>query len=97
MYNELVSEFVYKFCNDAVESTRDMMCDMPGDHRDYKGTKAVIETSIESFSDSCLDDYLNDFCDMVRKEVAKRRVVVNAITFDDEGFRNALQTIEVKN
>lgn len=97
MYTELAKEFAYKFCNDAVEGTKDMMGDMPEDYRDYKSAKAVIEASIESFSESCLDDYLNDFCNTVRIEVAKQRVVVNSIAFDDEGFRSALQTIEVKN
>ena len=97
MYNELAKEFAYKFCNDAVEGTKEMMGDMPEDYRDYKSAKAVIEASIESFSESCLEDYLYDFCETVRKEVAKQRVVVNSISFDDEGFRSALQTIEVKN
>lgn len=96
MYKELANDFVNKFCNDAVDYTKDMMDDEPQEYSTYEHAKKCIENSIDSFSEGCLDDYLSDFCDMVRKEVAKRKVVVKAVTFDDEGFRGAIQTIEVK-
>lgn len=97
MYYELAKEFAYKFCEDALDFTKDMMLDQPNEYSTYKDAKACIVNSLESFSEACLDDYLDDFCKTVREEIAKRKVTVNSISFDDTGFRSALQTVEVKN
>lgn len=97
MFNDLASQFTYRFCELAVEFTGDMMSDMPNEYSSFKDAKGCLEDSIIQFSEATLEDYLEDFCATVREMVAKRKIQVSEITFDSEGYKCCKYSIkEVK-
>lgn len=93
MFNDVAEKFVDNFCESAVEFTTDMMKDCPEDYANFKDVNRTFSTSIESFSEACLDDYLNDLCNTIRERLKQKKVVVNAVTTDEVGFKYASYNI----
>lgn len=93
MYKELASKFALNFCSDSLDYSKDMMGDSPGEYTNYNETKTCLEDSIESFSEACLEDFLADFSQMVREEVRKKKIVVESITFTEDGYSESSERI----
>lgn len=96
MKSDLANMFADRLAGFAVDFTLNMMADCPAMYTSFDRVSNTLGDSISSFSDDQMEDYLIDFCQSVRTAIGRRKVVVNNITIDGEGFQSASYFIETE-
>lgn len=90
--NDLATQFVDQAC--------DFQLDMLGEARDEYKTYEDVERAFENLDnmviESFLQDFIHDFKQRIAAEIRKRRVVVERVEINKNGFMNAKLSIERK-
>lgn len=93
---EAVEIFVNNFCETALDFSKDMMADMPDEYKTFNEVSSVLENSIQSFTESCLEDYLDQFTNEVREALRSKMVNVISVSFNEEGYEDSVEIIKNK-
>ena len=91
--NDLATQFVDHACDFQL----DMLGEASDQYQTYEDVDKVFADGFDTMVvESFLRDFIHDFKQRIAAEIRKRRVVVERVEFNKDGFMNAKLSIERK-
>lgn len=78
--------FADYFAAEAVEMSEDMLLDEPAEYTSYTVVEGVMANAVDSMTEACLEDYLEEFCNEVRAVLKRTKVITVNASFNQNGL-----------
>ena len=78
--------FADHFAAAAVEVSEDMLLEEPAEYTTFTVVDNIMQNAIDSMTEACLEEYLEEFCKEVRDVLKRTKVITVSANFNKDGL-----------
>lgn len=78
--------FADYFAAEAVEMSENMLLDEADEYKSFTVVEDIMANAIDSMTEACLEEYLEEFCKEVREVLKRTKVITVSANFNKDGL-----------